>query len=407
MSKSNVGSRNSSDRRTVYEEYKGEGHDEEGKSNLLDIHRAQSKINSESDHNFKSTIASSYSTDKNFTLKFGESSYYTSSIEEGYANVEEVSENVLQTNVPNENEEEEIFTATPLNSDYFSDRFNANSEEFVLPHTSFDTKSESVTTLTSPDNVFTLSTSNSDSDSDSEISFKLYSDTSSDEEYSFGISPKSLGIKILEDRGNLPDFTKLGQVDKEKDLFKAPINPLVSKRTPTATSTYSSESVSDRDQPSRELDIESDSSVRDTGFREKKTAVKTSGRKTATFCSTNIQSALLSKITPDRKIPQSSPLDNLLKMQLPRRIVQAESPTEKPSSHSEHDKDIIEVDLENFESEVGKAYKDSVNEGSVMPLLKQELQCKIQVRRLSMGQSELVLEPEEPKVYEVSKNTYH
>lgn len=54
------------------------------------------------------------------------------------------------------------------------------------------------------------------------------------------------------------------------------------------------------------------------------------------------------------------------------------------------------------DEELNKAYDQCVKEDSLLPILKQELRLKIQTRRLSEGQGELLPERAEPKVYEVS-----
>ncbi|XP_060583174.1 uncharacterized protein LOC132739477 [Ruditapes philippinarum] len=336
-------------------------------------------------------------TASSHVLEPSERAYYTCPLDEGYGNVEEVSENYFDTNVLIENEEEEeeedeeILIATPLELNYFEVRDNNSNVFNSSSHKSSTTKS---------DYIYTYSFSDSDSDSDTEELFDLFSDSSYDEGYSSLISPKSYDFK-LSPGGNLPNFEEIEPVKKDNKLLKPPVNPLVSKITPTATATYSSES---NNKESSFIFDKSHYSVTDKDDHKKEKSEKpvtAYGKETATFCSTNIQTALLSKITPDRKSKkiQISPFDDFLNMQSQRKTVH----TEVPGSKSGHDKDI-DVDLENFETEVGKAFEESVSEGSLMPLLKQELQCKIQVRRLSMGQSELVLEPEEPKVYKLTED---
>ncbi|XP_060583176.1 uncharacterized protein LOC132739478 [Ruditapes philippinarum] len=343
-------------------------------------------------------VHSQYSiTSSSHILEPSETAYFTSSLNEGYGNVEEVSENFsFDTNVLNENDEEEIFIATPLELGYFpASDTNDKEFDFDSSKTCFSTL-DSIETYTSP--YHSKLSSNSDSDSDTEVIFEIFPDTSSDEDYSSVTSPKYNDKEPLT-YGNLPNFDELEPVKKEKELFKPPVNPLVSKRIPTATSTFSLES---NEEESSYISDKSHSSVKDGHKKVKReTSITADEKKTATFCSTNIQTALLSKITPDRKSKKvhNSPFDEFLKMQLQRKALH----TEVPGSKSGHDRDI-EVDLENFETEVGKAFEESVSEGSLMPLLKQELQCKIQVRRLSMGQSELVLEPEEPKVYKLTED---
>lgn len=56
--------------------------------------------------------------------------------------------------------------------------------------------------------------------------------------------------------------------------------------------------------------------------------------------------------------------------------------------------------------EVSKAYDKSVQEESLLPILKQELRLKIQTRRLSEGQGEIVPEEKSAIVYEVMKLYY-
>ncbi|XP_052069068.1 reticulocyte-binding protein homolog 2a-like [Mytilus californianus] len=55
------------------------------------------------------------------------------------------------------------------------------------------------------------------------------------------------------------------------------------------------------------------------------------------------------------------------------------------------------------DEDLSKAYDQSVKEDSLLPILKQELRLKIQTRRLSEGQGELLPEREEPKVYELTE----
>ena len=61
------------------------------------------------------------------------------------------------------------------------------------------------------------------------------------------------------------------------------------------------------------------------------------------------------------------------------------------------------LDALDFEDRIHQAYTESLEKQTVLPLIKQELQCKIQCNRLSRGEPELVLEDESPKVYEVTK----
>lgn len=62
-----------------------------------------------------------------------------------------------------------------------------------------------------------------------------------------------------------------------------------------------------------------------------------------------------------------------------------------------------------FEYQIQRAFSESVEKQSCLPLVKQELQCKIQFDRLSRGEPELVLEQEPAKVYEVNlfKGNYY
>lgn len=55
------------------------------------------------------------------------------------------------------------------------------------------------------------------------------------------------------------------------------------------------------------------------------------------------------------------------------------------------------------DEDISKAYEKSVKEDSLLPILKQELRLKIQTRRLSEGQGELLPETKEPKFYELTE----
>lgn len=48
-----------------------------------------------------------------------------------------------------------------------------------------------------------------------------------------------------------------------------------------------------------------------------------------------------------------------------------------------------------------RAFKESFQSQSFLPLLKEELKCKIQCRRLSKGEGEMKVQFEEQKVYQV------
>ena len=61
------------------------------------------------------------------------------------------------------------------------------------------------------------------------------------------------------------------------------------------------------------------------------------------------------------------------------------------------------LDALDFEDRIHQAYTESLEKQTVLPLIKQELQCKIQCNRLSRGEPELVLEEESPKIFEVTK----
>ena len=60
------------------------------------------------------------------------------------------------------------------------------------------------------------------------------------------------------------------------------------------------------------------------------------------------------------------------------------------------------LDTLEFEERIHRAFSESIEKQSYLPLIKQELQCKIQCDRLSRGEPELVLEEERPKVFEVN-----
>ena len=57
---------------------------------------------------------------------------------------------------------------------------------------------------------------------------------------------------------------------------------------------------------------------------------------------------------------------------------------------------------EDFDDRIYRALSESIETQSCLPLVKQELQCKIQYDRLSRGEPELILEEEPPKTYEVN-----
>lgn len=48
-----------------------------------------------------------------------------------------------------------------------------------------------------------------------------------------------------------------------------------------------------------------------------------------------------------------------------------------------------------------RAFEESFQSQSFLPLLKEELKCKIQCRRLSKGEGEMKVQFEEQKVYQV------
>ena len=56
---------------------------------------------------------------------------------------------------------------------------------------------------------------------------------------------------------------------------------------------------------------------------------------------------------------------------------------------------------EDFEDRIHRAFSESLETQSYLPLVKQELQYKIQYERLTRGEPELILEEEPPKNYEV------
>ena len=56
---------------------------------------------------------------------------------------------------------------------------------------------------------------------------------------------------------------------------------------------------------------------------------------------------------------------------------------------------------DDFDDRIYSAYSESLEKQSVLPILKQELQFKIQYDRLSRGEPELTLEEEVPVTYEV------
>ena len=56
---------------------------------------------------------------------------------------------------------------------------------------------------------------------------------------------------------------------------------------------------------------------------------------------------------------------------------------------------------EDFDDRIYRAVSESIETQSYLPMVKQELQYKIQYDRLTRGESELILEEEPPKNYQV------
>ncbi|KAL5017853.1 hypothetical protein ScPMuIL_003575 [Solemya velum] len=54
----------------------------------------------------------------------------------------------------------------------------------------------------------------------------------------------------------------------------------------------------------------------------------------------------------------------------------------------------VQTEGESFDFCLKNALKECIHKDSLMPLVKEELKCRIQMRRLSEGQSEIVLESE-------------
>ncbi|CAC5363027.1 unnamed protein product [Mytilus coruscus] len=86
--------------------------------------------------------------------------------------------------------------------------------------------------------------------------------------------------------------------------------------------------------------------------------------------------------------------------QLKNKSLEKSSKVLRKRSHKNSDKISISSDSD---EDISKAYEKSVKEDSLLPILKQELRLKIQTRRLSEGQGELLPERKEPKYYELTE----
>ncbi|XP_076073479.1 uncharacterized protein LOC143045067 [Mytilus galloprovincialis] len=86
--------------------------------------------------------------------------------------------------------------------------------------------------------------------------------------------------------------------------------------------------------------------------------------------------------------------------QLKNKNTEKSSKVSQKRKHKNSDKISKSSDSD---EDISKAYEKSVKEDSLLPILKQELRLKIQTRRLSEGQGELLPETKEPKSYELTK----
>ncbi|CAG2228418.1 unnamed protein product [Mytilus edulis] len=86
--------------------------------------------------------------------------------------------------------------------------------------------------------------------------------------------------------------------------------------------------------------------------------------------------------------------------QLKNKNTEKSSKVPQKRKHKNSDKISKSSDSD---EDISKAYEKSVKEDSLLPILKQELRLKIQTRRLSEGQGELLPETKEPKSYELTE----
>lgn len=327
--------------------------------------------------------------------------YYTSNLYDGVANVEEIADDYQQENEHDteSNSENEVDRATPIVSvdTHLNEHYDSFDNEALLLQYDQDIAEQWID----------KSLNDSDIDSDEEELYHLLPDVSSDEEQLSVISPTFSEESYRGCPGNLPFFDKLN-VNVTTDSKSSLIFQLASSQSRVASSRV----------------IHGTSHVEDTLIKsDSKDIVKQTDEDNVyadKYCSTNVQSALLGKLNVDTcvdselsesstattfKINIQAISDSIRRNIFPSRKktsikYKVETDTIGKSDVNSLETDLP-IDLENVDSEVDKAFKDSVSEGSVLPLVKQELQYTIQVRRLSRGKPELILEPEQPKKYKV------
>lgn len=331
--------------------------------------------------------------------------FFTGRLDEGFGHTEVVGDTESQYIIHNE-DEEEIFTATPLKDlsslldVSYALRENVSSPSFTNQHRKqkYSVEHDIFIPWQTPGEPDTFSTGSESS----QIEFNLLSDDETHLSLTSSVSFESDN----QDQGNMPNFEQLDVVTTAFKSYFSP-NPFISKRIPTATVTYLSAPSSPETSAESPNEEESQRSVTKSPIRSPDDDT------TSKFCTTLVQSALLEKLTSDGK---SGELKNVTSLSVPDVSLtsrqKAESTMTKSSRKKKRRVETVSLnldesrDVEHLESDVGKAFKESVSEGSVMPLLKQELHYKIQVGRLERGEPELILEPEKPKKYEVSKEHY-
>lgn len=127
------------------------------------------------------------------------------------------------------------------------------------------------------------------------------------------------------------------------------------------------------------------------------TSIKNESNPKIHFCTTSTQSAIVEKIK-FRRATIENDIQNIYKKYDLKQSSDKTTKLVKDSDRASHST----TSKEDLVEDVDYAFEASVRESSVLPILKQELKYKIQVDRMKRGEPEVVLQPEQPKEYKVN-----
>lgn len=249
--------------------------------------------------------------------------------------------------------------------------------------------------------------------------------TYSSDEFDTSDEGKGSGrFNVSENRtGNIPAFDKIESTSvasEEAQQNVASVQSPLCKRDPTPRLYQRSFSLPESTVLSDQVRLEEGYAGTGDNFRLKcndknSETLQSSVQVRDTYCTTNVQVALQMKVSCSKDVTRAEDViedlpDESECLSLPERNNKNERQTvEERSKKQDVQADVQKTQVKSkgeLDADVFEAMQTSLNEHSVTPILKKELQCKIRLRRLSEGKPDIVLdETSERKSYKVCQCT--